>query len=440
MLRRVVGVAGVPPPANVDLWFADPPYDIKKAYWDNFESHESYVEWSGQWVELAARALKKTGTLYVCGFSEILADIKVAAMPHFRSCRWLVWHYKNKANLGGDWGRSHESILHLRKTAEFTINVEDVRIPCDKTNFTALPQYIAHTQRYLDFIGDPQRVQAVIVSQNEPYYRFLQYKKDGGFNVTRPLNSHLLYSASAFASVLPRFLDSLPAGQSNTARKINGDLFERLIQLILVTAGVDCTEGTVYVPVAVPGIAEFKMRFQHELIIKAGELVKMIGSVKTSSKDRLGKIFVDKFLLHRMTGKDVPHVAIFLNDVQRKGVLPRFGINSTFLSGPFKGYTIKLNPLDGVYHCDIRLTASLLKTLRTPNAAGMGPAKSFPMLQRPRDCHHCVAGSCPHRCWQILNEHRNVPPLTLLRKEPRTPLRPRCFMEVRRPEYGRRLL
>ena len=78
-------------PASIDLCFADPPYNIKKADWDTFESHESYVCWSRQWVELAARTLKPTGSLYICGFSEILADIKVAAMPFFKSCRWLVW-------------------------------------------------------------------------------------------------------------------------------------------------------------------------------------------------------------------------------------------------------------------------------------------------------------------------------------------------------------
>ncbi len=268
----------------------------------------------------------------------------------------------------------------------------------NKERFSALAHYLSYTQRYLEFIDDIQRVQAVIVSQNEPHYRFLQYKEDGGFSVTRPLNTHLFYSAVEFSQILPRLrqlftahrgvrptnadrtivnrsvytiqqsigaaLDSLPAGESNKARKINGDLFERLIQLLLTELGVDCTAGTVKVPICVPGTAEFSMRFQHDLIIKSGELVKVIGSVKTSSKDRLGKIFVDKFLLHRMTGKDVPHVAIFLNDVQRKGVLPRYGINTTFLAGHFKGYTVKLNPLDGVYYCDIRpnmLTEPILR-------------------------------------------------------------------------------
>jgi len=122
---------------TVDLLFADPPYNINKADWDNFESHKHYVEWSRKWREEAARVLKKTGTVYVCGFSEILADVKVAAMPFFEGCRWVIWHYKNKANLGGDWGRSHESIVHFRKTKDFTFNVDEIRIP-----------YGAHTLRY----------------------------------------------------------------------------------------------------------------------------------------------------------------------------------------------------------------------------------------------------------------------------------------------------
>ena len=114
---------------SVDLIFADPPYNIKKAEWDSFESQEKYVEWSLQWIEQAARVLKPHGTLYVCGFSEILADIKLPALRFFRGCKWVIWHYRNKANLGSDWGRSHESILHFRKSRHLTFNIDDVRIP-----------------------------------------------------------------------------------------------------------------------------------------------------------------------------------------------------------------------------------------------------------------------------------------------------------------------
>jgi hypothetical protein len=163
----------------------------------------------------------------------------------------------------------------------------------------------------------------------------LQYKEEGHFNVTRPLNSQLLYSFADFERVSVSFLellgnardhkptteerslinrtiytaqqaigatlDALPAGESNTARKINGDLFERFIQFIIIRLGVSCTSGIVKVPVVVNGQTEFSMSYQHDLIIKSGELVKAIGSVKTSSKDRLDKIFIDKFLFNSTT-------------------------------------------------------------------------------------------------------------------------------------------
>jgi site-specific DNA-methyltransferase (adenine-specific) len=114
---------------SIDLIFADPPYNIKKADWDTFESQEIYIQWSMQWIKEAARVLNNEGTLYICGFSEILADLKHPASKYFNSCRWIIWHYKNKANLGNDWGRSHESMLHLRKSKKFTFNVDDIRIP-----------------------------------------------------------------------------------------------------------------------------------------------------------------------------------------------------------------------------------------------------------------------------------------------------------------------
>ena len=133
---------------TVDLIFADPPYNIKKADWDKFESQEEYIQWSMGWIREASRVLKKTGTLYICGFSEILADLKHPSMKYFKGCKWLIWYYKNKANLGKDWGRSHESILHLRKSKKFTMNIDNVRILYGKhtLKYPSHPQ--AETSQY----------------------------------------------------------------------------------------------------------------------------------------------------------------------------------------------------------------------------------------------------------------------------------------------------
>ena len=147
-------------------------------------------------------------------------------------------------------------------------------------------------------------------------------------------------------------LDAL--GNGNRAKKINGDLFERFIQLAVRECGVECRSGVLHIPVKDDqGVEQFKMNYQHDLMIEVEGDLKAIGSVKTSSKDRIDKVFIDKFLYNRLTGALTPHFAIFLHDVQRKGKEPNFFTSKTFLPGHFKGYTIKLNPLDGVYYCDL---------------------------------------------------------------------------------------
>ncbi len=259
----------------------------------------------------------------------------------------------------------------------------------DKSNFSDLQGYVTFCDEYLNYIGN--HLQATIVSQNENHYCFYQYKKEGNFQITRPINSNLMYDVNEFSIASKEFfkvlqniktidkkddvvrnilnnatytiqqsigsaLDGLPAGQSNTARKLNGDLFEHFIRLIIREIGIDCKAGTIQVPVIVDGQPTFNMNYQHDLIIEKESGINLIGSIKTSSKDRIDKIFIDKFLYNKLAGKETPHIAIFLNDVQRKKSKKEngYGINATFLPGHFKGYTVKLNPLDGVYYCDIR--------------------------------------------------------------------------------------
>lgn len=269
----------------------------------------------------------------------------------------------------------------------------------DKKHFTTLQGYIDFAQEYLDFTAE--HLQAVIVSQNENHYNFYQYDKQGNFQITRPINSNLMYNADTFDVAGKEFskmlaslkdikpkqetkrqilnnvtytlqqsigaaLDAIEGGKSNYARKLNGDLFENLIRLILTETGLPAKAGVVQVPVVIDGEVEFKMNYQHDLIIENADEIKLIGSIKTSSKDRIDKIFIDKFLYNKLTEKPIPHIAIFLHDVQRKNTKREneYGISGTFLPGHFKGYTVKLNPLDGVYYCDIRPNMKTEKILK----------------------------------------------------------------------------
>ena len=139
----VLALLGKLDTGTVDLVVTDPPYAIAKAEWDEFESMDAYVDWCDSWLAEVARVLAPHGSAYVCGFSEILADVKARSAKRFDGCRWLIWYYRNKANLGRDWGRSHESIIHLRKQGT-KVDVDAIRVP-----------YNGHTTKY------PARIQAV---------------------------------------------------------------------------------------------------------------------------------------------------------------------------------------------------------------------------------------------------------------------------------------
>ena len=90
-----------------------------------------YLEWCDQWISECIRILKPTGTLYIYGFSEILAFIRVRININVR---WVIWHYTNKVvprlNF---WQRTHESILVCSKNKKPVFNRDDVREPYTAT-------------------------------------------------------------------------------------------------------------------------------------------------------------------------------------------------------------------------------------------------------------------------------------------------------------------
>lgn len=263
-----------------------------------------------------------------------------------------------------------------------------------KDRFQTIEQYMEFSKNYLEFISS--ELQGTIVAKNEHNYHFFQYKRDGEYNISRPINADLFLNMGPYENISDYFLDilsnirdisdnieqkrtlnnfiyttqqtigcaldALPSSKTNTSRKINGDLFERLIRLLITHTGFNVESGILSIPIP---DSEEKMNYQNDLEIKIEGNIVAIGSIKTSSKDRIDKVFLDKLTYNKLTRKNTPHFAIFLHDVQRAGKEPNYKVGQTFLTGHFKAYTIGLTPLDGVYYCDLRPVMkkdNLLKT------------------------------------------------------------------------------
>lgn len=274
----------------------------------------------------------------------------------------------------------------------------------DPAAFDALGDYLMIGNAFLSLVKRMRPTR--IVSPSHSNYIFYQYSEDYGHKITRPLNIDVfIESSTAFQTAFERFVAFLAdlkrygagtierksskryiasreinrvvytvqqaigsIGDSfdnpNQSRKRVGQLFENLVKLIIQEVGLVCEPRTINIPI--PDNPGYEMSYELDLVFSRNKAIltsethfihpaEVVGSVKTTSKDRIDKIFLDKYLLTRLLGRDIPVVAIFLHDVQRavRGN-SIFGINSTFKSNHFLGYTVALNRLDGVYYVDPR--------------------------------------------------------------------------------------
>lgn len=143
-------------------------------------------------------------------------------------------------------------------------------------------------------------------------------------------------------------------GNPNAARKHVGNRFEELIRLIVQSMGFRNKKLVLKIP-----YEGGTYSCETDLVFGAADIVRststsvhpdeVVVSLKTTSKDRMSKIFNDKMLMERFVGHPVKMVGIFLNDVQRK---ERNSIAYTFVAGLFMVYSQFMTSLDGVYFVD----------------------------------------------------------------------------------------
>ena len=127
----ILGMKSIPN-ESVDIIICDPPYNIGKDFGNNSDKQkmDEYLIWCDNWIAECLRILKPQGTLYIYGFSEILAFIRTRI---YCNVRWLVWHYTNKVTPSLNfWQRTHESILCCYKNKPI-FNRDDVREPYTDT-------------------------------------------------------------------------------------------------------------------------------------------------------------------------------------------------------------------------------------------------------------------------------------------------------------------
>lgn len=115
------------PDNSIDLVFADPPYNLDKAYhvYDDERADEEYIKWCNSWLKEYVRILKPTGSLYVLNLPRWTMYHAVFLNQYLYFQNWIVWDALSEPR--GKLMPAHYGLLFYTKhPTDFTFNYEEV--------------------------------------------------------------------------------------------------------------------------------------------------------------------------------------------------------------------------------------------------------------------------------------------------------------------------
>ncbi|MGQ9550440.1 MAG: hypothetical protein ACUVWS_17630, partial [Roseiflexus sp.] len=85
------------------------------------------------------------------------------------------------------------------------------------------------------------------------------------------------------------------------------------MKLIIQELGLECEPRTISIPI--PDYPGYEMSYELDLVFSRNKAIlaaetrfihetEIVGSVKTTSKDRIDKVFLDKYLLTKLLGRE----------------------------------------------------------------------------------------------------------------------------------------
>lgn len=117
--RDAISILKKMPPKSVDLIFADPPFNVGKAYKDK---RENYYQWCGEWIGLCFRVLKSTGSFYLMTIPRHLSRVMRFMDIKGEFINLITW--RNVASVSSKrtfWGE-YQPILLYGKTDQYIFN------------------------------------------------------------------------------------------------------------------------------------------------------------------------------------------------------------------------------------------------------------------------------------------------------------------------------
>ena len=121
------------PSESIDLIFADPPFNLSKAYESGMNddiTESEYLDWTEQWVTQAVRLLNEGGSFFVWNLPKWNVHIAAMLERHLTFRHWIAVDIKYRLPIRGRLYPSHYSLLYYTRGDRPT-TFEPERLPLE---------------------------------------------------------------------------------------------------------------------------------------------------------------------------------------------------------------------------------------------------------------------------------------------------------------------
>jgi site-specific DNA-methyltransferase (adenine-specific) len=119
------------PENSFDLLFADPPYNLTKAFGiESFRgrSSDEYEIWLESWLRLCIPLLKPTASVYICGDWRSSPAIQRVGMKYFKLQNRITWEREKGRGAMQNWKNTAEDIWFFTVSDDFIFNLDAVKM------------------------------------------------------------------------------------------------------------------------------------------------------------------------------------------------------------------------------------------------------------------------------------------------------------------------
>lgn len=195
---------------SVDLAFADPPFNLGKAYTSRINdalTDGEYLQWCRTWLEATIRTIKPGGSLFLFNLPKWNLALGSFLMERLTLRHWIAVDIKYSLPISGRLYPSHYSLLYLVKGNKPGIFHPDrLPVPCCPKCGSELRDYGGYKDKM-----NPLGVNMGDVWSDIPPVRHAKYKKRGANALSLKLMDRIVAMASDPGSMV---LD--PFGGSGT--------------------------------------------------------------------------------------------------------------------------------------------------------------------------------------------------------------------------------